>query len=77
MRIVVPESLPPVKVIPRDVEEYKTMPVEKTHTRQELEALWNAIHYTHNNLQKESLDKMDEEGTLEHRLPDLNKIFKK
>ena len=38
---------------------YLTRPPEDTHTKEELRALHNAIHFTHNFMSKESLAKID------------------
>lgn len=32
---------------------------EKTHTKSELNALWNAIHFTHQFMHAESMEKME------------------
>ena len=42
----------------RAMDAYAHLPPEKTHTKEELAALHNAIHFTHNFLDKESKAKM-------------------
>jgi len=54
---------------------YLTKSPEHTHTKEELEALHNAIHFTHAFKNEESLAKMDEEELMERPMPDMNKLF--
>lgn len=48
---------------------YLTRPPEDTHSEEELASLYNAIRFTKTFMQKESLDKMDEESALTLKLP--------
>jgi len=52
---------------------YLSRPPKETHTKEELEALHNAIRYTQMFKQEESLSRMDEEETIERPLPKMPK----
>ena len=68
-------SVTPVKTIDMssrvEAKAYLTRPIEDTHTKEELEALHNAIRYTQMFHHKESMDKMNEEELINRPLPKM------
>lgn len=64
------QEMLPMKVIKMDnaieAKAYLSRSVEDTHSQKEQEALHRAIRYTKLFKQQESLDKMNEEGVMEH-----------
>ena len=75
IKFIINEPNPtPMKVMnrydERAMKEYLSKPPEKTHSREELEALHRAIRFTHenSNLAEEALEKMNEEELIQ-RVP--------
>ena len=48
----------PVRIATGEGKQFAECPPELTHTKDELRALWNAIHYTHQHKMKESMERI-------------------
>lgn len=58
----------------RAMREYFGKPPTETHNKEELAALYRAIHYTHSNKMEESMAKMDDQEMLDRAMFDIRKL---
>lgn len=59
------------------LKEYLSNSPEKTHTKEELEAIHRAVRFTQLYKQEESLEKMNTEEVVERAMPELKKLYEK